>query len=260
MGRRDVSVTDDRAWAFNRLADEYSFRPAYPEALIDRLAALAGAGPVADLGAGIGHLAVPLAERGLSVRAVEPARRMLEVLADRAGGLPVTGIHRAAEATGLPDGEAQLAVIADAAHWLDPERAGEELARILRPSGVLAIIEVVPGENAFTRGLEGLLLAHNPQRRRVALSGSLQQLFVLACGARAQRTEEELLDRHRFTDAELSGLLRTFSHVSSRPAESFEALAAAAFDLAKREGGAVWERRLVLTWARRVDTAARSAF
>ena len=78
MGRRGVGVEDGDRWVFNRLADDYRARPGYPAALVDRLHALAGgAGTVVDLGAGTGLLALPLAGRGLAVRAVEPASAML---------------------------------------------------------------------------------------------------------------------------------------------------------------------------------------
>lgn len=254
MGRRDVSVADERAWAFNRLAGDYVFRPAYPRDLLERLAALAGGGPVVDLGAGIGHVAVPLAARGIEVAAVEPARRMLDALIARAEGLPISAVHRAAEATELEAHHYRLAVIADAVHWLDPERAGNELHRLLSTEGVVAVVEVEPGENAFTVGLEALLGEHNPRRRRVETTGAIQQLFALALPGRIQRHEDRFVDRHAFTDAELAGLLRTFSHVSSKAPERFQALLGAASALAERAGGAVWERRVVLRWARRVDT------
>lgn len=48
-------------------------RPAYPRASIDALAALAPAdGRVGDLGTSVGHVHLPLAERGLDVAAVDP--------------------------------------------------------------------------------------------------------------------------------------------------------------------------------------------
>ena len=43
------------------MADVYDARPAYPNGLIDALAELARGRRVADLGAGIGHVALPLA-------------------------------------------------------------------------------------------------------------------------------------------------------------------------------------------------------
>jgi predicted RNA methylase len=67
---------------FNRLAEDYRRRPGYSTGLAERLLALAG-GPgarVADLGAGTGHLALPLARLGARVHAVEPARAMLAAL------------------------------------------------------------------------------------------------------------------------------------------------------------------------------------
>jgi predicted RNA methylase len=103
MGRRTVPLSDPARWVFNRLAHPYSKRPGYPEALVERLAALAGGRGrrVADLGAGTGHLALPLAARGLLVAAVEPAREMLGALVRHLPpGAPVRPISATAEATG----------------------------------------------------------------------------------------------------------------------------------------------------------------
>ncbi|HVU51011.1 MAG TPA: methyltransferase type 11, partial [Polyangia bacterium] len=72
LGRRKVRLEDASRWVFNRMAEVYDARPPYPTALVDALSALAPAGaPVADLGAGTGHLALPLAARGLDVTAIE---------------------------------------------------------------------------------------------------------------------------------------------------------------------------------------------
>src|SRR5690349_2016458 len=101
-GRRKVRVEDSSAWVFNRMADVYSARPPYPLALLDGLVELAGAAGarVLDVGAGIGHLALPLAARGLHVTAVEPARAMLNELeaSARARGLLLTPLLATAEA------------------------------------------------------------------------------------------------------------------------------------------------------------------
>ncbi|HZN92833.1 MAG TPA: class I SAM-dependent methyltransferase, partial [Myxococcales bacterium] len=218
-GRRDARVEDAERWVFNRLAAAYQSRPGYPAALVDRLAELAGPGRrVVDLGAGTGDLAIPLAARGLSVAAVEPARRMLDVLARRAadegiavraspaaeesasrattiappdegalraaahghGGALLT-IHAAAEATGLGAASFGLAIVADALHWLDPELAGAEIARLLAPGGALAIVEVELLPSPFSDALWPQIQAHNPKVRPRALdlSGARTHLFSL---------------------------------------------------------------------------------
>jgi 2-oxoisovalerate dehydrogenase E2 component (dihydrolipoyl transacylase) len=79
LGRRKVRLDEASRWVFNRMADVYDARPPYPAALIDALCDLAGppGARIADLGAGTGHLALPLAARGYDVTAVEETRQMM---------------------------------------------------------------------------------------------------------------------------------------------------------------------------------------
>ena len=126
-----------------------SVRPAYPDeavaALIDAARSRRGVnapgrdGPLraADIGAGTGKMSELLARAGLLVDAVEPSEAM------RAQALSVEGVtwHEGlAEETGLPNGAYDIVVFAQSWHWIDPERAGLEAARILAPGGVLAIV------------------------------------------------------------------------------------------------------------------------
>ena len=167
MSRRGVPVTDPSRWVFNRLAADYRRRPGYPPPLVERLLALGG-GPgarVADLGAGTGHLALPLGRAGARVHAVEPARAMLDVLAAQAAALGVVPVHAAAEETGLPAGCFDLVVLADALHWVDPERGGHEVARLLAPAGRLAVVVPTLGDTPFLRALGALLARANPKAR-----------------------------------------------------------------------------------------------
>ena len=243
-------MDEPERWVFNRLATDYGERPGYPPRLVDRLAALAGAtGLVVDLGAGSGLLAVPLAERGHPVRAVDPAEAMLERLRQRAGALPVTCVHAAAERTGLPAGEASLAIVADAIQWVEPGSAGREAARLLSPGGAVAVVEPRLCGSPFADGMAELLAAANP-RARPRPAGRLAQ-FLDAAGVRGRAVEafvhEEILEPHR-----LEAVLRSLSLVG--PAlgpERLASLLAAARALADRLGGAAWTREIRLTWGRR---------
>jgi SAM-dependent methyltransferase len=242
-------VEDGDRWVFNGLADDYRARPGYPAALVDRLAALAGpSGTVVDLGAGTGLLALPLAARGVTVRAVEPASAMLDVLREGAAGLPVEAVHAAAEETGLPDGSASLVLVADALHWVDPELTGREAARLLAPGGAVAVVEVRIRGSAFANGLSELLVRENP-KANPRPRGRLDQLLS-AAGVRS-RAAETTLDDQVLPPERLDAVLRSLSLVG--PAlgpDRLEALLAAARELASRAGGAAWTRELRLTWGR----------
>ncbi len=135
-------VTDEgvaRGRTFGAVARAYDdHRPGYPDAAVDL--ALAGAGPgpvrVLDLGAGTGKLTRTLLARGLDVVAVEPDAAMLAVLRERTPGADArTG---SAERIPLPDGDVDAVLVGQALHWFDLDVAVPEIARVLRPGGLLA--------------------------------------------------------------------------------------------------------------------------
>ena len=69
----------DVTWDYTELASHYDKRADYSAKALDRLCATIGVGKgaaVADIGAGTGKLAVPLARRGFRVSAVEPNAAM----------------------------------------------------------------------------------------------------------------------------------------------------------------------------------------
>jgi SAM-dependent methyltransferase len=273
MGRRGVRVEDADRWVFNRLAAAYRERPGYPPELIGRLAELAGVpqasedrsalsatssptpgapggGVAVDLGAGTGLISVPLAARGLRVFAVEPAAAMLREL-ERAAACGVTPVHAPAEHTGLPDGVADLAVLADALQWVDPGAAGLEIARLVRTGGVVAVIEARPAATPFMQGVFALVETSNFKARRSRGADARREQLIREAGGRAIRTElfehEELLSPER-----LDAVLRSLSLVGPALGErAVEHLTSEVRALAGAHGGAVWARELTLTWSSR---------
>jgi SAM-dependent methyltransferase len=257
MGRRDASPTDARRWVFNRLAEDYRLRPGYPGSLVARLLALAG-GPgarVAELGAGTGLLALPLAAAGAEVTAVEPARAMLDALAAE-GGPRVTPVHAAGEDTGLPAGAFELVVLADALQWIDPERGGREARRLLAPAGVLAVVTPHLAETPFLSALRERIAAANVKARPAAPPLAL----LLSVAGLPAPTEERFEAEELLAPDRLDAVLRSLSYVGPALGPgALEALLADARALAEAHGGAVWRREIVLAWARApADSVARS--
>jgi ubiquinone/menaquinone biosynthesis C-methylase UbiE len=138
-------MTDPRvdpvAARFGAVAADYDRgRPSYPAAVLDRLAAVAGLGPgteVLDLAAGTGKLTRQLVEAGASVVAVEPSAGMRERLVAAVPG--VRTLDGTGEAIPLPDGAVDLVTVAQAFHWFRTAEALDEIHRVLRPGGWLAL-------------------------------------------------------------------------------------------------------------------------
>jgi SAM-dependent methyltransferase len=128
----------DPARSFDRAAVEYELaRPGYPAAALDELPLGADA-QVLDLGAGTGKLTRVLAARYRRVAAVEPLdgmRAILEQVVPAAESLAGS-----AESIPLPDASVDGVFAGQAFHWFSNDEAVTEIARVLRPGGVLCLI------------------------------------------------------------------------------------------------------------------------
>ena len=253
LGRRKVRLEDASRWVFNRMADVYDARPPYPAALVEAIAGLAPpGGRVADLGAGTGHLAVPLAARGLEVTAVEPARDMLERLraAAAARALPIRAEHAAAEDTPIPARSMDLVVVADALHFIDAERVAHEIARILRRGGALAIVTAALADTPYMRAVRGVIDDSVPRRPR-ALT---QQLVHVSSAAQVCFVQERVFHDETPVDHErLERILRSISFIG--PAMHAGRFATFRRRIHALPGPALWARTFTL----RAGTRARRA-
>lgn len=93
---------------------------------------------VVDLGAGTGLLARAVAGVAGRVIGVEPDERMRAVLTARSPR--VEAVAGRGEAIPLPDASADAVLVASAWHWMDPDRAVPEIARVLCDDGRLGVL------------------------------------------------------------------------------------------------------------------------
>lgn len=128
----------ERAKSFGAVADDYDrLRPGPPDAAVDWLLPERCQTAV-DLGAGTGLLARALARKVPRVIAVEPDARMRAVLAGRSPGAGVLG--GTGEAIPLAEASVDGVFVSSAWHWMDPDRATAQIARVLRDRGRFACI------------------------------------------------------------------------------------------------------------------------
>lgn len=135
-------------------------RPDYPPALDRWLCDEVGLGPgrtVVDLGAGTGKFTSRLLATDADVIAIEPVDAMrVRLAADHPG---VDARAGTAEALPLADASVDAVACAQAFHWFANRAATAELARVIRPGGVLALVwnvrdESVPWVHAITTIIE----------------------------------------------------------------------------------------------------------
>lgn len=130
------------AWDYTELADAYLKRPDYADGAIDQMLRAAGVttgDQVCDVGAGVAHLTLMLAVRGLQVKAVEPNDAMRANGAQRTAHLPnVRWSEGTGENTGQPARTFDLVTFGSSFNVCDRAAALQECSRILVDGGWFA--------------------------------------------------------------------------------------------------------------------------
>jgi len=216
---------DRRARSFGAIAADYDrYRPPPPAAALDWLLP-ATARRVLDVGAGTGALTRLLTGRVDEVVAVEPDRRMVEVLAARTPGAGV--IVGAAEALPLGPGTVDAVLVASAWHWMDPGRAVAEFARVLAPGGVMGLLW--NGADRTVPWLAELLGRSGRRRRAFATPGATdhREAVEFPVGSPFGRPRRRAIAWSMpVPRADLIGLAGTYSSVITLPDDERRALLA----------------------------------
>jgi SAM-dependent methyltransferase len=180
----------DRAQAYA------AFRPSYPAEAID--AVLDGLGDpaqleIVDVGAGTGIASRLFADRGAHVIAIEPSAAMRAEARDHPR---IDWQAGTAEATGLPDGCAEVVVACQAFHWFATPSVMHEFRRIARCRSVILQYER-DERDAFTKAYGDIVRKHardDTEAMRVRAMGIFAR-FPRAAVRRLAFTSTQRFDR-----------------------------------------------------------------
>ena len=229
-----MPIDDVAARGFEAAAAAYvAARPGYPDEALALLRDEVGIGPgcrVLDLAAGTGKLTRRLVELEADLVAVEPVtamRTQLEAI------LPdVEVLDGMGEAIPVPDASVDVVTVAQAFHWFDAPAALEEIARVLRPGGRLALL-------------------WNERDERVAWVDEDWAAIVAASGRFGPLQERTVEWVQPMTRELLADRVRSISYIAAMPTAPRERLAAEVVSLVARK-----EEPFPLPYVCRVQWAA----
>lgn len=234
-----VASRADRSMSFGAVADEYDrLRPSPAPEAVDWLLS-AHPEVVVDLGAGTGLLSRAVAAATRHVAAVEPDHRMRAVLATRSAGVAV--LAGRGEAIPLSDAAADAILVSSAWHWMDPELAVPEIARVLRDCGRLGVIWTGRARTPWLRPAEWFASEDRADRGpRAALATPSARQITLPEPVMFRNIETHTFQfSRRMSVPDLVEWLTTYSHVITASAEARAAgRARAAAALAEQFPGA----------------------
>jgi SAM-dependent methyltransferase len=164
------------------------YRLAFPDRLIGRVAGLVGLKPgdaVLDLGCGTGMLAVPFAQAGMAVTAMDPDEGMLAAAGAMAQRAKVEITFQPGGSHDLTPqmGPFRLAVIGRAFHWMDRATTLAMLERIVTPDGAVALFhDAHPpvDENGWFKILCDVSARHRPKSSERAGGHRRYEPFLFA--------------------------------------------------------------------------------
>ena len=129
-------------WDYTDLAEAYLKRPDYSDSAIDDMLSVAGicsGQKVCDVGAGVAHLTIKLAERKLNVTSVEPNDAMRKRGIARTEKFSnVQWFEGTGENTGQADTTFDMVTFGSSFNVTDRQKALLETSRILKPRGWFA--------------------------------------------------------------------------------------------------------------------------
>jgi SAM-dependent methyltransferase len=237
--------------SFDRHAEQYDgARPSYAEALVDEIVARSGIPPggrIVEIGAGTGKATVLFARRGFALLAIEPGANLSRVLRRNVAAFVNVQVETTTfEAwTGAAE-PFDLAISAQAFHWVDPAVRCAKTAAALKPAGAFALIRnetcgIDPGlraefDEAYARWFRSA--TWTPVRDSVESSRRELLLELERSGVFGAVQVLQVPWTARYTSAQYVALLGTHSDHAQLEPESRDRLFEAIVEAIERRGGA----------------------
>jgi len=148
---RGMNIDRSRRIAFEESADLYNeTRSGYPEQLVEDVISFSNipaGGRILEVGCGPGNATVSFAKRGYEILAVELGVKLSTYARHNCLAYPKVSITNIAfEDWPMQAGVFDLAISADAFHWIQPEIGYPKVASALKPAGTLAFFWNAPSK------------------------------------------------------------------------------------------------------------------
>jgi ubiquinone/menaquinone biosynthesis C-methylase UbiE len=184
----DTDHADLTRRSFARQADKFDdakLTLADPQRLAWMTGAIAAAASdrVLDVASGTGHLALALAQLAARVVSFDMTPDMQAKAVAKAAALGLSNVafaRGAAEAMGFADGAFDLATCRFAFHhFIDPAAVLREMARVVKPGGKLAVIDLIaPADPALAERYNHFERLRDPSHTRALRDDELRALFA----------------------------------------------------------------------------------
>ncbi|HET6873710.1 MAG TPA: class I SAM-dependent methyltransferase [Acidimicrobiales bacterium] len=149
-----MAPPEDIRLSFNEAVEVYNaVRPSYPSRLFDALFEMLPSEPeIVEVGPGTGQATRDLLARGASVLAVEIGPALAAKLRSNFASDRLKVRVGDFEGIDIGEGAADAVFSASAYHWISREAQTDRPATILRPGGILAIMEVIQVDSPHDAG------------------------------------------------------------------------------------------------------------
>ena len=260
-----MAIDRSKRTTFDAVADLYAETcSAYPDELVDDVLSLSGIasdGRILEIGCGPGNATVLFARRGYRILAIELGEHLAALAAMNCRTYPgVKILNLAFEDWELAEGAFDLALAADAFHWIPPEVGYPKVARALKDGGSAAFFWAVPvdPDTEWSRAIDTVYQETapqftNPDKRFTAewIVGVVTEHFG-ASGCFGEVTVKQYHWSEILTGEQYIKGLRTFSSHQGIDEGLREKLYAGILRVIGRFGGQVAQPRSVVLFHSRV--------